>query len=271
MCPEGWQQDRHGCCFCLYFYLPYSLSSTVSLSLMPLSIWRLIKRFPSQSPPHPVCEQPHALIYVFFCFVFVCLSGSVCISMWVAHSWMSLSVLPAYLCVLMYTCECVCTVCVVLFAQLSVCLIIFVLKHLCLGWVCVSMHAMYIMCVFCVWLSFSGVCFLQDKPCSRKSCATVARTVVGGGGVLGWDVESECLLFAIIVVIMASTGFSGVCSRQSYHYAVVLQLSIYCTDSSQEFPLLSCCWRFPLFHSLQFLPLSSLFFSLLCFALSVWM
>lgn len=171
MCPEGWQQDRHCCCFCLYFYFPYSLSSTVSLSLMPLSIWRLIKRFPSQSP---VCEQP-------MCFSVLCLSGAVCVSVWVAHSCMSLSVLPAYLCVPMYTCECVCTVCVVLFAQLSVCLIIFVLKHLCLGWVCLSMHAMYIMCVFCVWLSFSGVCFLQDKPCSRKSCATVASTVVAGG------------------------------------------------------------------------------------------
>lgn len=129
--------------------------------------------------------------------------------------------------------------------------------YLCsLVWMCVltvCLYTVHTSCVYsvCVSVSLVYVCvFCRINHAPVESCATVAVSHVGG---LCWDVGSECLLFAIIVVIMASlASVVCVCSSRSYHYAAVLRLSIYCTDSSQEFPPLSRRWRLPLSPSPQF-------------------
>lgn len=105
---ERQTQPLCGCfCFCLYLYLPHALSLPLSLSLspslMPLSVWRLIKRLPSQPPPHQPSsalltisslpqwrwreresvharEATHTIeMYLFICVLCVCVQFSVCI------------------------------------------------------------------------------------------------------------------------------------------------------------------------------------------------
>ncbi len=122
-------------------------------------------------------------------------------------------------------------------------------------------------------VSSSLVCFLHVCAFGRinhapvESCATVAVSRVGG---LRWDVESECLLFAIIVVITASAGISGVCAPAG----LIITIPPHCGSpvvnlpyrllsriSPAVTPLKASSFPFP-----SVFPLSSLFFSVLRYA-----
>lgn len=97
----------------------------------------------------------------------------------------------------------------------------------------VCRYTLCTLCMYSVLIQFlwcTCVCFLQDKPSVRH---------VGG---LGWDVKSEFLLSATVVVIMAITGISGVYALASL---IIMPWFSGCQftvqTSSQEFPLLSHC------------------------------
>lgn len=101
--------------------------------------------------------------------------------------------------------KCVCPIIVFAFVVFGV--------NVCVHCLLIYVHNVCIVCVSVYPVCFLHVCvFCKINRAPVESCATVTISCEGG---LWWDVGSECLLFAIIVVITSSAGISGACAPAS--------------------------------------------------------
>lgn len=117
---------------------------------------------------------------------------------------------------------------------------------------CGCVHTVCVYCV-CVFL-----CWINHVPVESRATAAVktGSGVYDGGryGGLLWDVGSECLLFAIIVVIMAGVGIIGVCAPAGF----IITIPPCCSFSACQFIVQSPLKNFPRCQASSF-PLPSVF------------